>query len=123
MNTHALSRYLIEAAARPFRLGEHDCVSFAFEAVKVGWDRDYTACLGYSDRRSAVDRLREAEGLHEAICEGLGEDLPMSELQPGDLAWFGGSMIGVIMPGYVAVKAYRTIVRMPMEHALSGWKT
>ncbi len=123
MNIEALSRYLVQAAARQFKLGSFDCVSFVFEGVKIGWDRDYLDNLGYSDRQSAIDRLREADGLYEAICDGLGQDLPLCELGPGDIAWFPPSVIGLILPDYIAVKAYRTIVRLPLDMSLSGWKT
>jgi hypothetical protein len=123
MNVQALAEFLSESAQRPAKLGSFDCVSFAFEGVKIGWDRDYLDCLGYQDRRSAIDRLRAADGLYDAICEGLGQDLPICELDPGDLAWLPPSLIGLIMPGYIAVKCYRTVLRVPLEQARSGWKT
>jgi hypothetical protein len=123
MNVESLREFLNESAQRQFVLGKFDCVSFAFEGVKVGWDRDYLKFLAYDDRRSAVDRLRASDGLYEAICEGLGQDIPMSELGPGDLAWIPPSCIGLIMPEYIAVKTHRTIIRAPLDAAKSGWKT
>ena len=123
MNVAALSTYLNAAAQRRFVLGKFDCVSFAFEAVKVGWDRDYMEFLAYDDRESAVGRLRDAEGLYDAVCEGLGQDLPLCELKPGDLAWIPPNCIGVMMHDYIAVKTHRTILRLPFEAAKSGWKT
>ena len=104
-------------------LGKFDCVSFAFEAVKVGWGRDYLDNLGYDDKRSAIDRLRLSDGLYDAICAGLGQDIPMCELGPGDLAWLPPSAIGLIMHDYIAVKTYRTILKAPLESAHTGWKT
>jgi len=123
MNVEALAEFLSKSAQRQFVLGKFDCVSFTFEGVRVGWNRDYLKFLEYDDRRSAVDRLRASDGLYDAICEGLGQDLPMCELGPGDIAWIPESTIGLIMPDYIAVKAYRTVVRVPFEFARSGWKT
>lgn len=123
MNVEALAEFFSESAQRPAKLGSFDCVSFAFQGVKIGWGRDYMACLGYEDRRSAIDRLRAADGLYDAICEGLGQDLPLCELAPGDLAWIPPSLIGLIMDDYVAVKYARTVLRIPFEYVRTGWKT
>jgi len=123
LNIEALAAYFNEAAPRQFVLGKFDCVSFAFAGVKIGWDRDFMECLGYEDRASAIGRLRDADGLYDAICEGLGQDLPICELEPGDLAWIPPSAIGLIMADYVAVKTHRTIVKVPFEFVHSGWKT
>lgn len=123
MNVEALAAYFNEAAPRQFVLGKFDCVSFAFESVKIGWGRDYLDNLGYDDRRSAIDRLRLSDGLYDAICDGLGQDIPMSDLVAGDLAWLPPSAIGLVMHDYVAVKTHRTIVKVPFEFVRSGWKT
>ena len=123
MNTEALAGYLKGAAARPAEFGKFDCVSFVFVGLQIGWGRDYLQFLGYSDRRSAVERLRSSDGLYDAMCEGLGQDLPICELGPGDIAWFPDSTIGLMLPDYIAVKAYRTIYRVPFEMSRSGWKT
>ena len=70
MNVEALAKFLSKSAQRQFVLGKFDCVSFTFEGVRVGWNRDYLKFLEYDDRRSAVDRLRASDGLYDAICEG-----------------------------------------------------
>lgn len=123
MNVEALSKFLNASAPRQFVLGQFDCVSFVFEGVSVGWDRNYLDNLGYSDRREAITRLRESDGLYDAVCDGLGQDLPMCELSPGDIAWLPPSCIGLIMHDYIAIKTYRTILRVPLDSARSGWKT
>ncbi len=123
MNVEALAQFLSASAQRQFVLGKFDCVSFVFEGVNVGWNRDYLDNLGYSDKREAVNRLRESDGLYDAVCDGLGQDLPMSELVPGDIAWLPPACIGLIMHDYIAVKTHRTILRYPLESARSGWKT
>ncbi len=122
-NVWALHKYMIAAAAKRAVFGKYDCVSFVFEALREGWDRDYVSLLDYDGRRSAVDRLRGAGGIHDGICEHLGEDLPMCDLDAGDVAWLPPGNIGLIMPEYIAVKYRRTILRVPLSEARSGWKT
>jgi hypothetical protein len=122
MNVEALSRYMADAADAPARLGHHDCVSFVFEGIREGWDRDFMAYLKYTGRRGAVDRLRAAGGLYDAISEWLGQDLPMCELKAGDIAWLPPSNIGLIMDDYIAVKYRRTVLRVPLDKAASGWR-
>jgi len=123
MNVWALHKYLISAAARPAVFGKFDCVWFVFGALDEGWNRDYLTLLQYDDRRSAVTRLRAAGGLDEAISEHLGQDIPMSDLGVGDIAWLPPANIGLIMPDYIAVKYRRTILRVPLSEARSGWRT
>jgi hypothetical protein len=123
MNVEALSRYMTEAADKPARLGHHDCVSFVFEGIREGWDLDLLDKLKYHGRRGAIDRLRDAGGLYDAICEHLGQDLPLCELIPGDVAWLPPANIGLIMDGYIAVKWRRTVLRVPLDKAASGWRT
>jgi hypothetical protein len=122
MNVEALSRYMADAAARPFRLGHHDCVSFVFEAIREGWDRDFLSYLKYEGRRGAVDRLRASDGLYEAISEHLGPDVPIGDLEIGDIAWLPPSNIGLIMDGYIAVKWRKTVLRIPISEGKTGWK-
>jgi hypothetical protein len=123
MNHEKLSHYLADAADAPARLGHHDCVSFVFEGIREGWDRDLIHKLEYQGRRGAIDRLRAAGGLYDAICEHLGQDVPICELEPGDVAWLPPTNIGLIMDNYIAVKWRRTVLRVPIETAATGWST
>ena len=123
MDADALSDYLSEAAQRPAALGRFDCVRFVAEGLAVGWGRDFRDRLGYSDRRSAVDRLRAAGGLYDAVCSELGQDLPISELRAGDIAYFPDPSIGLVLRDRIVLKAYRTILHVPLLAARSGWRT
>ncbi len=123
VNVEALAGYMATAAVKPARLGSHDCVSFVFEGIREGWSLDLLDKLRYQGRRGAVERLRAAGGLYEAISEHLGQDLPMCELKAGDIAWLPPSNIGLIMDGYVAVKYHRTLLRVPIGSVASGWKS
>jgi hypothetical protein len=123
MNVEALSRYLSQAAQQPAALGRLDCVRFVVEALVIGWGRDYRRHLEYSDRRTAVAQLRRQGGLMDAIDRALGQNLPATDLGPGDIAYFDDPCIGIILPNHVLVKVRRCILRVPMDSVRCGWKT
>ena len=123
VNAEALSGYMAAAASKPACLGSHDCVSFVFEGIREGWSLDLMDKLKYQGRRGAVERLRASDGLYDAITEHLGQDIPMCELRPGDVAWLPPSNVGLVMDTYVAVKYRRTILRVPIDLVASGWRS
>lgn len=126
MNRLALHRYLESAASSPQVLGRCDCVTFAVDVLRIGWGRDLSGSLGYSDRRSAVQRLRDAGGLEDAVTEVLGEPVPGDELVPGDFVFFpmrGQRTIGVLLDGFVVVRGHRTIHRVHVPRNAIGWRT
>lgn len=106
-------------------LGGLDCVRFVIEALRVGWDRDFSKGIRYSCRRSAVSQLRQSGGLYESFCEVFGTDIPITDLTEGDIAYFVAPhpSVGLVMPDYIALKTAKTILRIPMELSRSGWKT
>ena len=124
MNIVALRKFFDEQANVPQRLGSVDCVLFVTGAVKAGWDRDYTSVLMYKDRRTAVQRLRQLGGLRRACDFAMGEAFPIDELEPGDVVWFDKpATIGLLMPGYVAVKLGKCVHRLEVEPQMMGWHT
>ena len=123
MNQKALTKYFNATVAQPACLGRLDCVRFVAEALKAGWGIDHLDVLRYSDRRTAVKRLRELGGLENAVSSVLGEPVNPADLRPGDVAYFLEPSIGLVMPGYVAVKFRQTIVRVPLQFAARGWWT
>lgn len=123
MNADGLGEYFASEAKTRARLGGLDCVRFAIEALYFGWGVDYREILGYHDRRSAIDRLRIAGGLEAAFTAELGEPIPPVLLLPGDLAYFPDPSIGLVMPGYCAVKVHGTIARIPLQLIYKGWRS
>lgn len=124
MNVTALRSYFNEQSGTPQRLGAVDCVKFVAGAVRVGWGRDFSTVLQYHNRRSAVDRLRELGGLKGACDVAMGDMHPVDELEPGDVVWFEKpDTIGVLMPGYIALKMGKTIHRLKVLPGMMGWKT
>ena len=124
MNVDALRDFFYEQSRRRQKFGTVDCVSFVAGAVFVGWGRDYRGVLQYRDRRSAVARLRILGGLRGACDFAMGRQYPVDELEPGDVIWFDKpATIGLLMPGYVAVKMGKCIHRLQIEPQMIGWKT
>lgn len=122
MNHRAIAEYFNSQASTRSSLGDYDCVRFVIEALRVGWGVDYRAMLGYDDRRSAVDRLRLAGGLEGAFTREFGEPIAPAELLPGDVAYFEDPAVGLVMPGYIAVKLRGSIGRVPLQFASKGWR-
>lgn len=124
MNKQALREYFAEQGQTKQKFGTIDCVKFVATAVKIGWGRDYIEDLQYHDRRSAVERLRGAGGLQLATCEVLGDMRPISELEPGDVIWFDRpATLGLLMPGYIAVKWGKTVHRFEIQPQMWGWRS
>lgn len=54
----------------------------------------------------------------------MGDMISIDDLEPGDVIWFDRpASIGLLMPGYVALKMGRTIHRLEIEPRMKGWKT
>jgi len=126
VNVPALAAYLDRAATVPARLGGFDCVRFVIEGIRVGWGEDFRGCLRYACRREAVEQLRGAGGLRANFCAVLGDPVAAAGLQPGDIAYLsdpetGTAAVGLVLPGYVAVKVGRTIARVPLDRVAEGW--
>ncbi len=127
MNIPALQDYFYKVAPLPQRLGVVDCCTFVTEALLLGWDRDYREVLKYHDRRSAIHQLREEGGLREATCRVLGpEHILGVDAPPGSIAWMGDmgqTCLGLVMSGYIAVKANKVIHRIVLDDNRTGWRT
>lgn len=124
MNAEALSSFFYSQSTERQKLGVVDCVHFVTEAVFIGWNRDFRSVLQYNSRRTAIDRLRELCGLKAACSHALGQMHCIDDLSAGDVVWFDNpATIGLLMPGYVAVKMGKTIHRFQIEDQMTGWKT
>ncbi|TFG83983.1 MAG: hypothetical protein E4G74_00325 [Erysipelotrichales bacterium] len=124
MNEEALREYFNDQSGVHQKFGTVDCVKFVAGAVRAGWNRDYLGVLQYSDRRSAVARLRELGGLRAACDMAMGEAVSVDSLEPGDVVWFDKpATIGLLMQEYVAVKLGKTIHRFKVDPKMIGWKT
>ena len=126
MNIPALQDYFEKVAPLHTRFGVFDCCTFVVDVLLIGWGRDHRDDLGYWDRRTAVARLRAAGGLRDAYTVALGPEQLIAEAPPGSVAYFdeaGSKSVGVVMNGYIAVKANRCIHRFILEDHRTGWRT
>ena len=124
MNIDALSEFFYAQATEKQKLGTIDCVNFVAEALFIGWDRDYRDILQYNSRRTAVNRLRELGGLKAACNFAMGSEQSIYDLQIGDVVWFDKpATIGLLMPGYIAVKLGKAVHRLQVEEHMTGWRT
>ena len=124
MDVEAIAAHFSRVAALPQRLGVYDCCTFVVEVLLYGFGRDFRDQLGYYDRRSAVARLRGAGGLRDAFCSALGDEQLIADCPAGSIAYFEQpASVGVVMPGYIAVKANRCIHRFVIEQHRTGWRT
>lgn len=117
-----LAAYLATAATQQSELGRLDCVRFTIEALLEGFGVDLRHKLRYEDRHQAIARIRRHRGLDSAIRSELGEPIPAEELRPGDIAFVPPRAMGLVMPGYIAVKFRATVWRLEMRTASHGWR-
>ncbi len=118
----ALGEYFAQVANEQSELGGLDCVRFVIEGIRIGAGIDFRDRLGYWDRRSAVRRLRGSRGLDAAFREALGDPDPPESLDICDIAFFAPHSVGLVMPGYVALKSRATIWRIALDQAKHGWR-
>lgn len=123
---------VIEAArARPYVLGESDCLRLACAAVEAITGRDYwPKFAGYRTKRQALVTIaRIAPTLGEAVTATLGRQPanPRTALR-GDIALFrdaaGEDHLGVVTGAYVMVTLPDGIGSMSIEHpgVLCSWR-
>jgi cell wall-associated NlpC family hydrolase len=124
MDTEALHAYFARQSQLPQRFGVVDCVTFCLEGIKIGWDRDYLDQLGYWDRRTAVERLRKAGGLHQAMSDTFGMPRSIRMLEPGDLIFFSvPATVGLLVDNGVIIKGHYTVQRALPDPEMMGWST
>ncbi len=124
MNVEITRDYFERVAPLPQRFGVYDFFTVVVETLLYGFDRDYRDALRYFDRKSAVARLRGAGGLREAFCDVLGPEQLIFDCPPGSVAYFNTpAFVGIVMPGYIAVKGHHTIHRFMIEDHRTGWRT
>ena len=124
MNIEATRNYFERVSRLPQRFGVYDCCTFVVETLLYGFNRDYRDALRYYDPRSAVRRLRKAGGLRDAFCEVLGPERLISGEVLGSVAYFDRpAFVGIVMPGYIAVKGNKVIHRFLIEPHRTGWRT
>ena len=119
-------------AGVPFQFGTFDCAILAawWMDARVGSSHlEWLKVLGYHDGRSAVRLVRAAGGLRTAVVQRLGEPLPASQLQAGDigLVHMGHNdrveVLSIIAPQQVLMTSPKNgLIALPLRHSIAeGW--
>jgi hypothetical protein len=113
---------------RPFQWGVHDCVTFAFAAVKVRTGRDR---LGLTPTwRTAIEAHRVIEamgGLRKAVSERLGEPVGVLQAGLGDPVLVrdpdnGREVMGVCHGEVLLCPSERGLAMLPHSAAICAWR-
>lgn len=116
----------IEAARnKPFKIGEHDCVSFACSCVKAlsGVDLTHEVERYRSSANSA--RLFRGRGLDLSVSNVLGEPLPVVFAQRGDVVELRRgrrSFIGICVGAHAAMLKLDGLAFVPISDCRQVWK-
>jgi len=119
----------IEAArGKAYKLGEHDCVSFACACVKALDGRDlWTGIKGYRTRAECVITLRKlGRGFAAAVSKLLGvESQPVSLAQRGDVVELkrgAQSHLGVCIGTHAAMPKIDGLAFVPIADCKRSWR-
>jgi hypothetical protein len=124
-----LSQVIEQARQRPFRWGEHDCVSFAADCVQALTGRDPLGSLrgAYSGARGAQRLLAAEHGdLDHALCRRFGDSITATLAHRGDLVlWHQpvvGQTLGVCLGALFAVPGERGLRYLQLAAATLAWR-
>lgn len=133
-----LDRYVIEAQARPFSWGRHDCVLFALGAAEAITGVDAAANLRgtYDSARGAAGvmrRLFHARDLAGAVesfrAHWAGESVPVLMAQRGDIVLAEPDAATDLALGIVSLDgrsalfaAPKGLTRLPLRSCRSAWR-
>jgi len=98
-----LNKYIIKAEKLEFKLGTHDCCTFAAGAIEAitGEDPMPEFRNHYDDWKSADDALDEIgyDNLYKTLTKKFGKAVLGQKGQKGDLAFYEGSC-GIVLGRY-----------------------
>jgi hypothetical protein len=110
--------------ARPYKLGEWDCLRFACTAIEAMTGTDFwPRFAGYKTKRGAHKAMLSAGDTYAAA---VGATLEVPEQSPllarrGDLVMYRDLLdedcLGVCIGGHVAVLAHDRLLRVPLTDA------
>lgn len=98
-----LNEYVAEAQKKEFKLGEHDCCTFAAGAIEAMTGKDWMPEFRghYDDWKSAEDALDEIgyDNLYKTLTKKFGPAVIGQKGRKGDLAFYDGSC-GIVLGRY-----------------------
>lgn len=124
-----LAAFFAERAARPFAWGEHDCMTFAADAVMMLTGRDPIArWRGAYASEGDGNAIVGSDGLLAFVARAMEDfgapECPVPHAQRGDWAMIEvGNMLsaGVVTGAFVAAPGLRRLAHVPLRRAVAAW--
>jgi hypothetical protein len=123
----ALDALVKERWAAPFLFGANDCCLFAADCVLAvtGQDPAHDLRGAYSTEKGAALMVRKFGGVPQLAKDRLGEEIPPTFLQVGDVALVrmqDQDMLAVCFGSHLLAPGPEGLVYVPIEHALQAWR-
>lgn len=124
-----LAQLFAERQSRSFEWGEHDCMTFAADAVVMLTGRDPIArWRGAYATEKEGDAIVGPDGLLAFVSRVMAEfgapECPVELAQRGDWAMVAvGNMLsaGVVTGAFVAAPGVRRLAHVPIRRAVAAW--
>lgn len=120
-----LNEYIIKAEKLEFKLGTHDCCTFAAGAIEAITGEDPMTELRdhYDDWAGSEDGLDEAsyEVLYKTLTKLLGKAIIGQKGQKGDLAFYEGSC-GIVLGRYAIFLGENGCVYVPISRVQRAFR-
>jgi hypothetical protein len=116
---------VIEAArGEPFKIGRHDCVRLAAQAVDAMTGADWMAHVEAFSPRYALRLMVVPGAVEREMTRALGEPVPVGWARRGDLVALdmpSGTAIGICVGERIAV-AGDGVLYLPLARARCAWR-
>ena len=133
MNRHstvwyeALDAFVEQRSSLPFAWGSNDCCTFAADWVQIVRGEDLMEDLrGLTTALTAARALQQEGGLLAAVVRRMGDQLPGTFAQVGDVALVrhGGDKVsmGVCLGAFVAAPGEAGLLMVPIDQAEASWR-
>ncbi len=120
-----LNEYIAEAQKKEFKLGEHDCCTFAAGAVEAITGEDWMSEFRghYDDWQSSEDALDEIgyDNLYKTLTKKFGSAILGQKGRKGDLAFYEGSC-GIVLGRYAIFLGENGYAYVLLRHLQRAWR-
>ena len=114
-------------ADAPFKYGVNDCYIFTSTLVKIWHGRDFTKKHAvYKSKKGAAEYMAKFGGIEALTTGTLGYSVQTNLLADGDVVLCqmeeGEIALGFVYDGQGLFLGNKTVLRVPLEHCLKGWR-
>lgn len=123
--TGKMNKLINKLADKPFKHGTSDCFTFTNALVKEWHGKDFRHLHPYKNKKEAIEYMRKHNGIEMLTVGTLGYPVPAIHCVDGDvvLADVGyGNALGFIFDGHGLFKSKKSIVKLPLDKCLKGWR-